>query len=77
MILILFISKPAPAAYPGRMEEVMNAILTKPLKSSVKTIHGQVLQDGMNRITLVVTDKKGNRSVKGFTKSDYTIRYYE
>jgi hypothetical protein len=55
----------------------MNAILTKPLKSSVKTIHGQVLQDGMNRITLVVTDKKGSRSIKGFRKSDYTIRYYE
>jgi hypothetical protein len=57
-------------------ENIMNATLVKTLKSGTKTITGQVLQDGMNRITLVVTDKKGSRSIKGFRKSDYTIRYH-
>lgn len=54
----------------------MNAILIKPLKSGTKTITGQVLQDGASKITLAVTDKNGNKSIKGFTKSDYVIRYY-
>ncbi len=54
----------------------MNATLVKTLKSGTKTITGQVLQNGMNRITLVVTDKKGNRSIKGFKKSDYIISYH-
>ena len=54
----------------------MNATLIKSLKSGTKTITGQVLQDGMNKITLAVVDRNGNKSIKGFTKSDYTIRYH-
>lgn len=54
----------------------MNATLVKTLKSGTKTITGQVLQDGMNKITLAVVDRSGNKSIKRFTKSDYTIRYH-
>lgn len=54
----------------------MNATIVKTLRSGTKTITGQVLQDGANKITLVVTDKNGNKSIRGFTKSDYVIRYH-
>ena len=55
----------------------MKAVLTKTLKSGTKTISGQVIQDGIGRITLAVIDKDGSRSIKGFKKSDYTIKYLD
>ena len=54
----------------------MNATLVKSLKSGSKVITGQVLQNGIGRITLVVIDKKGSKRIKGFSKSDYVIRYH-
>jgi hypothetical protein len=55
----------------------MKAVLTKSLKSGTKTITGQVIQDGIGRITLAVTEKNGSRNIKGFKKSDYTINYLD
>jgi hypothetical protein len=54
----------------------MNATIIKSLKSGSKAITGQVLQDGANRITLAIIDKNGNKHIKGFAKSNYTIRYH-
>jgi len=53
----------------------MIATLIKPLKTGNKKITGQVIQDGFDRITLVVIDKYGSKNIKGFKKSAYTIHY--
>ena len=53
----------------------MKAVIVKPLKHGNKTIVGDILQDGFDRITLAVTDSKGSKSIKRFKKSDYAIRY--
>lgn len=55
----------------------MQAVLVKSLKHGNKTIVGDVLQDGFDRITLAVTDKRGSKNIKRFKKSDYVIRYLE
>ena len=55
----------------------MTVILIKSLKSGIKSITGQVVQNGISRITLIVTNKDGSRSIKAFTKSDYTIKYLD
>lgn len=54
----------------------MKAILTKPLKSGVKTITGDVLSRGIGTITLVVFDQKGSSSIKRFKESDYVVRVF-
>lgn len=55
----------------------MNAILTKTLKSGSKQIFGQVLRRGMGTITLCINQKDGNKSIKTFKESDYTVKTYE
>ena len=54
----------------------MNATLTKSLKSGTKTIFGKVIQRGLGKITLVITDSNGSRNIKSFKESDYTVRCY-
>jgi len=52
----------------------MTAIIIKPFKTHTKKITGEVIQNGIGYITLVVTDKNGSRSIKRFKKSDYIIQ---
>lgn len=54
----------------------MNAILVKPLKKSNKTISGEVIRRGMGTITLAIIDKNGNKSIKTFKESSYTVKCY-
>jgi len=54
----------------------MNAVLKKIGPKQTKQICGIVVQDGIGRITLAVTDKSGSRRLRGFDKSKYTISYY-
>jgi hypothetical protein len=54
----------------------MTAILTKPLKKGIKTISGQLIQNGSTHITVCVMDDKGSKSIKRFKCSDYTIKIF-
>jgi len=44
-------------------------------KGPGKTFSGPVVSDGIGRIQIVVTDRNGSRSIKGFDKNKCTIRY--
>lgn len=52
------------------------AIVTKlTAKGPGKTFSGPVVSDGLGRIQIVVTDKNGSRSIKGFSKDKCVVRY--
>ena len=42
-----------------------------------RTVIGDVIQRGINRITLVVTDKHGSQSIKGFNETKWIIRVFK
>lgn len=54
----------------------MSVILTKALKNGIKTISGQLIQNGTTHITVCVMDNKGSKSIKRFKCSDYTIKIF-
>jgi hypothetical protein len=54
----------------------MVAVLTKINKSGIKTISGDVIQNGMGYITLAIIDKSGSKQIKRYKTSDYTVRIH-
>jgi hypothetical protein len=52
----------------------MNATVIKTNKGKAQSITGQVIQRGLNKITLAVTDKKGSKSIKSFNESIWIVR---
>lgn len=54
----------------------MRAILKPIGPSKSKPISGEVVQDGIGRITLIVNGKGGVSRIRGFEKSKYIITYY-
>lgn len=55
----------------------MQAACSKLLKSGkTKVISGTVLQRGQGIVTLVVTDRNGDRAIKRIRESEYTVRFF-
>lgn len=53
----------------------MTVILTKvTVKGTPKTVGGQLLQDALDHLKVIITDANGLRSIKKFKKSEYTYK---
>jgi len=49
----------------------MTATLYNP--TTKKQVIGQIMQRGFNKITLIVTDKAGSRSIKSFSETKWVV----
>lgn len=53
----------------------MTVVLTKvTVKGTPKTVGGQLLQDALDHLKVIITNVDGTRSIKKFKKSEYTYK---